>query len=226
VIPGLFVTGTDTGVGKTVVSAGLLRSLSRRGHHPVPFKAVETGCRRGLPADARHLRDAARRPDIPLSLVCPITFSAPVAPAAAAAAQRTPIRVATLRAAYRRALALGDRIVAEGAGGLLSPYGPRLTGADLARLFRLPVLLVARNALGTINHTALAIAEIRRRQLAFAGYLLVTTHPDRTLARQRNAELIQQLTGLAPLAVLPHLRRPTPDRVADELERRLPAPLL
>jgi dethiobiotin synthetase len=226
VIPGLFVTGTDTGVGKTAISAGLLRLLARAGHRPVPFKPVETGCVRGRPADACALRDAALRPDLPLRLVCPITFSAPVAPAAAAAARRATIRPSALRAAYRRLQRLGDRIVVEGAGGLLSPYGPRFTGADLAHLLRLPVLLVARNALGTINHTALAIAEIRRRQLPFVGYLLVATQPDRRLSRQQNPELLTRLTGLAPLALLPPLRHPTPDRIADELERRLRKPLL
>ncbi len=224
--PGLFVTGTDTGVGKTVVSGGLLRLLARAGRNPVPFKPVETGCGRGRPADARALRAAARRPDIDLSAVCPITFPAPVAPAAAAASKGTVLRPADFRAAYRRLLPLGTCIVVEGAGGLLSPYGPRFTGADLARLLGLPVLLIARNALGTINHTALALAEIRRRQLPLAGYLLVTTQPTRGLALQRNAELLTTLTGLPPLAVLPHLPDPTPDRVADQLARLLPRPLL
>jgi dethiobiotin synthetase len=226
VTPGLFVTGTDTGVGKTVLSAGLLRLLVRAGRHPVPFKPVETGCRRGVPADARALRDAANRNDISLHLVCPLTFSAPVAPAAATASAGRPIRRADLLAAFRRLRPLGDCLVVEGAGGLLSPYAARLTAADLARLFRLPLLLVARNALGTINHTALAIAEIQRRALPFAGYILVTTQRDPNLARQRNAELIEQLTGHAPLAVLPHFDRPTPDRVARELARRLRHPLL
>jgi dethiobiotin synthetase len=225
VTPGLFVTGTDTGVGKTVVSAGLLRLLTRAGRRPVPFKPVETGCRRGVPADARALRDAAARTDIDIRLVCPITFLAPVAPAAASPRAR-PIRRSDLLAAFRRLRPLGDCFVVEGAGGLLSPYAARLTAADLARMFRLPLLLVARNALGTINHTALAIAEIERQALPFAGYVLVTTRRAPNLARQHNAELIERMTGHAPLAVLPHLERPTPDRVARELARRLRRPLI
>jgi dethiobiotin synthetase len=223
---GLFVTGTDTGVGKTIVSAGLLRLLARAGRRPVPFKPVETGCRRGIAADARHLRDAALRSDISITLVCPLTFSSPVAPAAAARAAGTPIRPATFRTAYRRLEGLGSCIVVEGAGGLLSPYAPRFTGADLAQLLALPVLLIARNALGTINHTALALAEIARRRLPLVGYILVTTQPTRQLARQQNPHLLTQLTGIAPLAVLPHFRSPTPDQVADELARQLPHPLL
>jgi dethiobiotin synthetase len=226
VTPGLFVTGTDTGVGKTIVSAGLLHLLARSGRRPVPFKPVETGCRRGVPADAHALRDAAARNDIGIRVVCPLTFSAPVAPAAASAGSSRPIRRRDLLAAFRRLRALGDCILVEGAGGLLSPYAPRLTAADLAQLFRLPLLLVARNALGTINHTALAIAEIRRRSLPFAGYLLVTTHREPNLTRQRNAQLIEAMTGHAPLAVLPHFERPTPERIAHELARRLRRPII
>jgi dethiobiotin synthetase len=215
------VTGTDTGVGKTIVTGGILRLLARTGRRPVPWKPVETGCRRGLPPDALHLLHASLRTDLSLSSVCPITFSSPVAPAAAALAAGHPLRPARLLAAARRLRAHGDCLIVESAGGLLSPYAPRFTAADLARLLRLPVLLVARNALGTINHTALAVAEIRRRRLPFVGYILVTTTPGPGLARQRNAELLTELTGTAPLAVLPHLRRPTPDRVAHQLRARL-----
>ncbi len=223
---GLFVTGTDTGVGKTVVSSGLLRLLARRGDRPVPFKPVETGCRRGVPADATLLLEASLRTDLAISDVCPITFPEPVAPAAAALAHRRPIRPAALLAAARRLSRRGGPLIVESAGGLLSPYGPRFTAADLAARLGLPLLLVARHALGTINHTALALAEIRRRGLPLAGYILVTTVPGAGTARERNAELLTRLTGIAPLAVLPHLRRPTPDRVAAQLERRLRTPIL
>jgi dethiobiotin synthetase len=223
---GLFVTGTDTGVGKTTVSCGLLRLLACSGYRPVPFKPVETGCRRGVPADARALRDAALRPDLDLDLVCHLTFSEPIAPAAAAALHGTRIRRSSIRAAYRRLLPLGNYVIVEGAGGLLSPYAPGFTGADLASDLELPVLLVARNALGTINHTALAVAEIRRRRLQLAGYLLVTTAAVPGLARQQNAGLLTDLIGMPPLAVLKHFRHPTPDQVARELARSLPTNFL
>jgi dethiobiotin synthetase len=225
VITGLFVTGTDTGVGKTVVAAGLLRLLARAGRRPVPWKPVETGCRPGTPADALLLREASRRSDISMDDVCTLTFSAPVAPAAAAAALGITLRPGIFTAAARRLRRLGDVFIVEGAGGLLSPYGRRFTCADLAHTLALPILLIARNALGTINHTALAVAELRRRGLPLAGYILVTTEPARNLSRQRNAELIAALTGLHPLAILPHLPRPSADRVADQLARRLPPDL-
>jgi dethiobiotin synthetase len=223
---GLLVTGTDTGVGKTAVASGILRWLARDGGRPVPCKPVETGCRRGFPADAAQLLNASLRTDIPLSDVCPITFSDPVAPAAAALAKHRPIRPAALAASARKLSRLGDCLIVETAGGLLSPYAPRFTAADLAGLLQLPVLLVARNALGTINHTALALAEIRRRRLPLRGYLLVTTAATPGLSRQRNAELLTRLTGIAPLAVLPYVRRPTPEAMADQLRRRLKAPLV
>jgi len=94
-----------------------------------------------------------------------------------------------------------------------------LTGADLAGHLGLPVLLVARSALGTINHTALSMAELRRREIEIAGVLLVQTQAAHAPHEDTNAPLIQQLTGLAPLGILPHLPQPAtdPDALASAL---------
>jgi dethiobiotin synthetase len=215
---GLFVAGTDTGVGKTTVSAGLLRIAWRRGTALVPFKPAETGCRDGHPADAASLRAAAHREDLPLDLICPYAFESPVAPAAAAPPGR-PLTLPDIERAARAAAAAGDALLVEAAGGLLCPYAADFTAADIAAALSLPVLLVARNALGTINHTLLALAEIRRRRLGFAGTLLVDTTPTPTPDRATNAELIANLSQHRPLGPLPHLAPLTPDAVADALEQ-------
>jgi dethiobiotin synthetase len=215
-LPGVLVTGTDTGVGKTVVSVGLLRLAARQGLRLVPFKPAETGCVDGRPADALALQAAADRPDVPLGLVCPHRYRPPVAPAAATH-KRPPLTLASLAAAAGRAARLGDALLVEGAGGLLTPYAPRFTIADLAARLALPVILVARNALGTINHTALCVAELRRRRLDLLAIVLVDIdrrpHP-----QERNAELITAATGVRPLW-LRRLRHPSPDAVADALGR-------
>jgi dethiobiotin synthetase len=214
---GLFLAGTDTGVGKTVLAAGLLR-LAARGKTPlIPFKPAESGCPGGHPQDAAALLAASGLRDLTLAEVCPFPLVRPVAPAAATPPSR-PLRLSALVRAARTLSRRGPLLV-ESAGGLLSPYSRRFTVADLADALALPVLLVARNALGTINHTALAVAELRRRRLPLLGVVLVTTQPGPNLRAQRNPELISALTGLPPLAVLPHWSTPDANRVASWLAR-------
>jgi len=213
---GIFIAGTDTAVGKTAVSAALLRLLRHRGLRPVPFKPVETGANPS-PRDAQALLAASGRTDLRLPQVCPFPLYLPVAPTAAAAAQGLEISLSVLLLHFTMAQAFGDAVIVESAGGLLSPYAPAITTADLAAAFDLPIILVARNSLGTINHTALAISEIRRRGLPFIGTILVNTTPDPNSERMCNSSQIGDLTGTPPLGTLPYLDSPTPDLLADAL---------
>jgi dethiobiotin synthetase len=146
----------------------------------------------------------------------------PVAPAQAAASAGVALPLPALVSTIEAAAPLGDFVLVESAGGLLSPYAPGVTGADLAAAAGLPLLLVARNALGTINHTALAVAEIRRRDLPLAGVVLVEVTPEPTPDRPSNAALIADVCGERPLAALPFVPGADPDRLADELARQLP----
>jgi dethiobiotin synthetase len=200
----LFIAGTDTGVGKTVVGCALLRAARQRGRRLVPFKPAETGID-PEPLDAVRLHAAAGAP-VPVARVCLYPLRLPAAPQAAAALEGVTISIEPILARATELAAAGDGLLVEAAGGLLVPYAPGLTGADLAGHLALPVLLVARSALGTINHTALSVAELRRRQLEIAGVLLVQTEAAHQPHEETNAPLIQQLTGLAPLGILPHLR--------------------
>jgi dethiobiotin synthetase len=219
---GVFLVGTDTGVGKTAVGCALLRLAARHGRRPVPLKPVETGCSPD-PEDAVRLLSASGRTDLPLSIVCPHRFPTPVAPAQAAAEAGLRLTRELLSAALTQAAPHGDFLLVESAGGLLSPYAPDLTGADLAAMSGLPVLLVARNALGTINHTALAVAELRRRALPLAGLVLVEVTPEPSPDRPHNAELIRTVCGERALATLPFVPGAPPDRLADELARQISA---
>jgi dethiobiotin synthetase len=217
---GVFLAGTDTGVGKTAVGCALLRLALRRGLRPVPWKPAETGCQ-PLPADAVRLLASSDRQDLTLSEVCPFQFPLPVAPAQAASAAGVPLSLSGLLAAFARLSDRGDFLLVESAGGLLSPYAPGLTGADLAAALGLPILLIGRNALGTINHCALALAELRRRGLPLAGLILTEITPEPTPDRPQNAALIEAVSGVAPLAVLPFLEDADPDALADALASRL-----
>jgi dethiobiotin synthetase len=220
---GLFIAGTDTGVGKTAVGVGLTRLALRRGRAPIPYKPVETGCE-PEPADACRLWEAARPPTT-LAETCPFALPLPAAPAAAAAALGLRLDLAEL---VRRADLIaprGDLLLVESAGGLLAPYDDVSTNADLAARLGLPVVVVARTALGTINHTALTLGELARRRLPLAGLVLVRTTAALGAHEATNARLIESLTGTRPLGTVPFLspaELADPDRVADAVARALP----
>jgi adenosylmethionine-8-amino-7-oxononanoate aminotransferase len=222
---GLFLLATDTAAGKTTVATGLLTLARARGLSPVPFKPVETGAS-PLPSDALTLRAAAGREDIPLELICPHAFPSPVAPAVAAQMAGIQLTSTALLSAAARLSSYGDFLLVESAGGLLTPYSDRLTGADLAAAFGLPVLLIARNSLGTINHTCLALAEIRRRQLPLTGILFVSTSSDETPDQKDNARLVEAQTGIRALGVLPFLPSPTPETITAALRQIVSPELL
>jgi dethiobiotin synthetase len=211
------VTGTDTGVGKTAVSAGLARWALRRGLRPVPFKPAETGCT-PVAEDARLLWEAAGRPNDEQD-VCLHRFRLPAAPAQAAKAEGTRI---SLDQVVDRAMALatrGDFLLIEGAGGLLVPYGDDWTAADLISQLELPVIIVARTALGTINHTALTAAELRRRRLTVAALVLNRTTREEAEHERGSFPYVGATSGLEPLGPLPWIQEARdPDRLADALE--------
>ncbi len=194
--------------------------LFEAGHRPAPLKPVETGAD-PRPLDAIRLRSAAGREDLPLSIVCPVSLPDPVAPAAAAKAARVTITLSNLLACAANSAHHGSPLIVESAGGLLSPYAPGLTTADLAAALHLPLLLISRNALGTVNHTALAIAEIRRRALPLLGIVLVNTHPTPSPDQESNSSLIEDITGLSPLGILPYLPSREPPNLAAALRNNI-----
>jgi dethiobiotin synthetase len=198
---GLFVTGTDTGVGKTFVACSLVRALRRRGLDAGAMKPVETGVGPEGPLDARALRDAAGADD-PLELVCPAALPLAAAPSAAARAAGRALRLDVLRAAFERLAARHELLVVEGAGGLLVPLAPGLDNAELARALGLPLLVVARASLGTINHTRLTLEAARARGLGVLG--VVVSHSSGPLPP-------------AELANLEELRRELADDLLGEL---------
>jgi len=219
---GLFVAGTDTGVGKTTVAVALLRHALTHGRRLVPFKPAETGCAPD-PLDAHRLWEAAR-PSTERASTCLYALSLPAAPKAAAEQAGVTI---SLEAILRRAdeLALhGEGLVVEGAGGLLVPYAAGLTGADIAAALGLPALLVARTALGTVNHVALTVNELRRRAIPLAGIILVASQRAASPHDETNTPLITELTGSRPLGTFPHTDEPhDPDRLASLLREALGA---
>jgi dethiobiotin synthetase len=203
---GLFVTGTDTGVGKTVVTAVLAATLRARGLRVGVMKPVESGCPEGnaglRPLDALFLREAAGC-DAPMTLVNPYALAHPLAPALAAELEGVHIDIGYIRECYRRLADDHDIVLVEGAGGLLAPFSGERTMRDLAVDLDLPVLVVAGNCLGVINHTALTVEAIRQHGLRLMGVILNHTKPRLDDAVRTNAESIRRWGGAPLLGVLP-----------------------
>ncbi len=201
---GLFVTGTDTGVGKTVVACALLRALRRRGIDAAGMKAVETGVGADGPLDAIALREAAGGVD-PLDRVCPQRLSLPAAPAVAGAEDGRKVDLASIHAAFAELASRHECVLVEGAGGLLVPLTSRVCMADLARDLALPLLVVARARLGTINHTLLTLEVARGRGLVIAG--VVVSHGSEPISspERKNLDHLRESLGRLWLGELPRL---------------------
>ncbi len=165
--PGLFITGTDTGVGKTWTACRIAELGRCAGLRMGVFKPAESGAGGDAAALLRASGSGAT-----LEQVRPYAFSRPLAPAVAAEAEGRRVSLGVLRRAYALVAGGSDWTLVEGAGGLLVPYAPGLDAAGLAKALRLPLLIVARPGLGTINHCLLTLEAARARRLRVLAVLL------------------------------------------------------
>jgi len=202
----LLVTGTDTGIGKTFVACALAHALRARGRTVAVMKPVETGVV-SEPEDALRLREAAAD-RAPLEDICPYRLHAPLAPAVAARAEGVTIDLGRLETLIRRRQAAADVLLVEGAGGLLVPIRDGITYADLAARLGLPVLVVAANRLGTINHCALTARAAAAAGLTVLGFVLSQPSPEPDASTTSNTATIEDLTGMTCLGEIPHLDDP------------------
>jgi dethiobiotin synthetase len=171
---GYFVTGTDTGVGKTCVSLGLMRALQRQGHVVVGMKPVASGCSQTslgpVNEDARQLQACASF-NLPYQYVNPYAFEAAVAPHLAAQADGVHIEIPVISNACRQLTAEADRVVVEGVGGWLVPINEKQTMEDVALALGLPVVLVVAVRLGCLNQALLTAAAIHSSGLPLVGWV-------------------------------------------------------
>lgn len=205
---GVFVTGTDTGVGKTVVSSALVRRLVQTGCSVGVMKPVETGVlsEQLNESDAGRLIAAAGVDD-GLDLISPYRFPAPLAPLAAASAQGIVIEMQEVVRRYGRLASRYSCVVVEGAGGLLVPMGKDLDMRDLMIRLGLPVVLVGRAGLGGINHALLTLEALERRHIAVIAVLVNETEPSVTSVQQEQCAstvtLLRERAGVPVLGPLP-----------------------
>ena len=206
---GLFIAGTDTGVGKTFVACGVIAALRARGVRVGAYKPVVSGCLAGAGGpvweDLARLQ-AATGTDAPIERIGPQRFRAPLAPPVAARLEGKQVDAALLRSGIDWWRDRADVVVVEGAGGFLSPVTETESAADLAISFAFPLVIVARASLGTINHTLLTQEAARSRGLTVAGVVLNQSTPpspdDRSV--ESNPGELEKRCGVPILAILPH----------------------
>lgn len=203
---GIFVTGTDTGVGKTVVACGIVRAFREQGLKVGVMKPVASGAERtaaGLRnADAMALMEASGT-GRPYGDVNPYCFEPPISPHIAAKSARIEIDCNIIRHHYEALAAEVDRIVIEGAGGWYAPVNERQTMADIAWALSVPALMVVGLRLGCLNHAQLTQRAIEGHGVRFAGWVASRIDPDMDRAGE-NLAALERLLGEPPLTVVPH----------------------
>ncbi len=204
--PGIFITGTDTDVGKTVIAAGLALVLRAQGIRVGVMKPIATGClnfgKRLVSADAAFLMEAAENEWT--AYTSPARFKHPVSPNVASEIEKKEVDLDQIRRAYAELEKNYDFIIVEGIGGLMVPINPKYYVTDLIREFRLPILVVSKPGLGTINHTLLTIDAARIRGLEIKGIVFNRVpRANLSMAEMTNPKVIHELTKLPLLGALP-----------------------
>jgi len=229
---GLFVTGTDTGVGKTVVAAGLVKLARNKGLRALAVKPVETGCtvRDGqlYPEDGAFLHQASDG-DLTLDECVPFRFSLPASPARAAAAVGSGLHVEDLKEHVLALAEDADLTVVEGAGGLMVPIQGNLMMIDLVEQIGFPTIIVGRTGLGTINHSLLTLNALEQRSLEPLGIVLSCSAPDSGPEEQFTQSDLSRLAQTVPVLVLPYLSpdlKSDPARIAETMEAVWPQEML
>src|SRR5262245_38549324 len=206
---GVFITGTDTGVGKTVVAAALAFEMKRQGAAVGVMKPIETGISNARPSqsDAARLQ-AILESDDALGAICPFRFELPLAPQAAAQAERRQIDTTTIHRVYRLLSRRYEYVVIEGVGGVHVPLAPKVEVLDLVAKMKLPVVVVGRSRLGGINHALLTIEALRCRRIPIAAVILNQTAPTRSkldrLQERTTVEIVRRKAGVPVLGPLPY----------------------
>jgi len=207
---GCFITGTDTGVGKTVATAALAIALAKHGYAVGVMKPIETGVSSSADAgsDAPRLRAAARSSDA-LDEIRPYVFRQPLTPLVAARLEKRTVTLSTIMRVFRTLRSRHEVLLVEGVGGVHVPITSSLDVSDLIYRMKLPTILVGRASLGGINHALLTLTALRRRKMSTLALVLNRTLPARTAiarAQERSTvRLLRQRAGVRVIGPLPYL---------------------
>jgi dethiobiotin synthetase len=223
ILPGLYITGTDTGAGKSLASASLLHALRLQGHRAVGMKPVASGCEAtpdGLRNEDALLLQSASAPTPAYEDVNPYALALPLAPELAAADAGVDLELAPILAAHARLAMQADTVVVEGVGGWAAPLSATLDQIDLVRALDLPVVLVVGLRLGCINHARLTARAIEADGARLIGWIASDVDPSMARADD-NFRLLHERLPAPCWGRLPHGDRPDPAELAAGL--RIPA---
>jgi dethiobiotin synthetase len=206
-IPGLFITGTDTGVGKTVIAGAIADWFRRRGLRVGVCKIAATGCprrREGLVSEDAEFLAACADSSFPLDLICPQRYAEPLAPAVAAERANEPLDWSSIERSLSLISAQSDVMIVEGVGGVMVPMDKKSTVLDVIGWLKLPAVVVARPALGTINHTLLTLNALRSAGAKVAG-VVINRYPAQSpgAAEETNPRAIEKWGKTSILCIAP-----------------------
>ncbi|HVY07065.1 MAG TPA: dethiobiotin synthase [Burkholderiales bacterium] len=216
----LFVTGTDTGAGKTMIATALLQGFASRGLRAVGMKPVASGTRREFHVHPNEDVEAlieASNVSAPLDLVNPYCFEPAIAPHLAAEQAHRSISVEHIRRCHASLAGMADRVVVEGAGGFLVPLGEGADWGDVALALRTPTILVVGMRLGCLNHALLTAEALQHRKLPLAGWVANRVDPDMRLFAE-NVETLRRMLAAPLLGIMPHAPARDAARGAIDLE--------
>jgi dethiobiotin synthetase len=200
---GIFVTGTDTGVGKTVVSATIAWTLQQSGKRVAAMKPIQTGAGEDGLLDIEFIQKVMGT-DYSLEVVCPYRFPMPLAPLAASNLAGERMDIDRIKSAYFDLSSRHEIVIVEGAGGLLVPITETYFMSDLAYDLELGLIIVIRPGLGTLNHTLLTLEYARSHGLNILGFVINNFPDSPNLAERKNPDLLLKLTGEKILGVIHH----------------------
>jgi len=204
----IFITGTDTGVGKTAVACSLAAYLSLKEGRDVgvmkPFESGGEGSEQDMTGDAWALKAASGSPD-DIRDINPYNFKAPLAPEVAAMRENADIDISRVMSVYRKLCARHDVVIVEGAGGILVPISQGYFYSDLMADMGAPVVIVARLTLGTINHTLLSCHYLKAIGVTVSGVILNDMTGEKDVASETNPALLEKYLKVPLLGIFPHM---------------------
>jgi len=206
-VKGIFVTGTDTGVGKTLIAAGIASVLRKQGSDVGVMKPLESGCEivngKKVPMDALFLKDAAGVDDS-LTLINTYALKEPLAPSVAAEIEGIDIDIDRILDDFEQLSKRHEFLIVEGAGGLLVPIKKGFLFSDLIKRMELPVLVVARGNLGTINHTLLTVNHAKALGIDVKGVVINNLTPEKGVAEETNPGVMKELLDIPLIGNFPY----------------------
>jgi dethiobiotin synthetase len=232
---GFFITGTDTGVGKTIISAALVKAVQFLGFRAVGMKPIETGCQKTVesrqhtaygnnflnPADGMFLRNMSGAEES-LDLITPVRFENPLAPLPASEREGIPVDMEKITNAFATFAHKYTVLIIEGVGGILVPITKDYFVLDMAKDFGLPVIVVTRPGLGMINHTLLTVNYALKEGLTVGGIIINYSRPaEGTIAEQTNPKVLATICPIPVLGIFPYLKNIGGDAIEEAAVKNL-----